>query len=117
MVAIASHQGIRLAAALLLAAATASAASDAADVSDADALALTQKHCVICHARKPAHASFDAPPKNVVLETIDELRAWAPKMQEQVVQDRNMPVGSEMTDEERAMLARWIERQGSWKPR
>ena len=52
-----------------------------------------------------------------VLETIDELRAWSLKMFEQVVQDRNMPIGSEMSDDERAMLARWIERQGSWKPR
>jgi uncharacterized membrane protein len=117
VVAIASYRGIGVAAALLLAAATASAVTDRADVSDADALALTQKHCVMCHARKPAHPSFDAPPKNVVLETIDELRAWAPKMLEQVVQDRNMPIGNEMSDEERAMLARWTERQGSWTPR
>jgi uncharacterized membrane protein len=119
VVAIVWHRGICVAAALLLllTAATASAAADPADVSDADALALTQKHCVMCHARKPTHPSFDAPPKTVVLETIDELRAWAPKMLEQVVQDRNMPIGSEMTDDARAMLARWIERQGSWKPR
>ena len=99
---------------MLLAVAAAAAAADVLEVSDADALALTQKHCVMCHARKPAHPSFDAPPKNVVLETIDELRAWAPKMQEQVVEDRNMPIGSEMSDDERALLARWIERQG-WK--
>jgi uncharacterized membrane protein len=117
VVAIAWFRQTAVAAALLLAAATASAGPDAADVSDADALALTQRHCVMCHARKPAHPSFDAPPKTVVLETIDELRAWSLKMFEQVVQDRNMPIGSEMTEEERAMLARWIERQGSWKPR
>jgi uncharacterized membrane protein len=108
--AIASFLAAAVAATLLLA-----GASEAADVSDADALALTQKHCVMCHARKPTHASFDAPPKNVVLETIDELKAWAPKMQEQVVEDRNMPIGSEMTEDERATLARWIERQGPWK--
>ena len=115
MAAIALHSAVGAAAALFLAAAT--AAADADDVSDADILVLTQKHCVMCHARKPTHPSFDAPPKNVVLETIDELRAWAPKMLEQVVQDRNMPIGGEMTDDERATLARWIERQGSWKPR
>jgi len=113
--AIAKLHGTAAAAALLLVATAAAAATDAAEVSDADALALTQKHCVMCHARKPTHASFDAPPKNVVLETIDELRAWAPKMQEQVVEDRNMPIGSEMTEDERALLARWIERQGPWK--
>jgi uncharacterized membrane protein len=51
----------------------------------------------------------------VTLETIDELRAWSLKMLEQVVQDRNMPIGDDMTEDERATLARWIERQGSWK--
>jgi uncharacterized membrane protein len=81
-----------VAATVLLAAATASGGPEAAEVSDADVLALTQQHCVMCHAAKPTHPSFDAPPKHVVLETIDELRAWAAKMLEQVVQDRNMPI-------------------------
>ena len=47
----------------------------------------------------------------MVLETIGDLKAWAPKILEQVVWDRNMPVGNEtgMTEEERALLARWIE--------
>ena len=41
----------------------------------------------------------------------EDLKAWAPKILEQVVWDRNMPVGNEsgMTEEERALLARWIE--------
>jgi uncharacterized membrane protein len=95
--------------ALLLAAATSFA--NPGEVSDADALAITRQHCVMCHARKPTHPSFDAPPKNVTLETIDELRAWSAKMLEQVVQDRNMPIGDDMTEDERARLARWIERQ------
>ncbi len=83
----------------------------AADVSDAQVMAIVQKHCTMCHARKPTHPSFDAPPKEVVLETADELRAWAAKVMEQVVLNRNMPVGLEtgMTEDERATLARWIE--------
>jgi uncharacterized membrane protein len=101
------------AAASLLAAATASATPDvhAGDFLDADAVAITRKHCVMCHAQKPSHPSFDAPPKQVVLETIEELKAWAPKILEQVVWDRNMPVGNDtgMTEEERVLLARWIE--------
>jgi uncharacterized membrane protein len=82
----------------------------AADISDADALAITQKHCVMCHARQPTHPSFEVPPKGVVLETADDLRAWAAKIVEQVVEDRNMPVGTdtEMTDDERDALARWV---------
>ena len=63
----------------------------AADVSDTDAMAIMRRHCVMCHARKPTHPSFDALPKNVTLETIDELRACAVKVVEQVVLDRNMP--------------------------
>ena len=37
--------------------------------------------------------------------------AWAVKVVEQVVLDRNMPVGNEtdMTEAERAALARWAE--------
>ena len=100
------------AAAALLAAAT-SVATDvhAGDVLDGDVLAVTRKHCVMCHARAPSHPSFDVPPKQVVLESIEELKAWAPKILEQVVWDRNMPIGNDtgMTEAERALLERWIE--------
>jgi uncharacterized membrane protein len=46
-----------------------------------------------------------------VLESIGELKAWAPKILEQVVWDRNMPIGNDtgMTEEERGLLERWIE--------
>jgi uncharacterized membrane protein len=101
-----------LAGVALLLTATAVLDAVAAEVSDAQVLAITRTHCVMCHARKPTHPSFDAAPKGVVLETIDELRAWSRKMLEQVVLDRNMPIGADMTEEERATLARWIERQG-----
>ena len=50
----------------------------AGDVSDAEVTAITRKHCVMCHAQKPSHPSFNAPPKQVVLETIEEFRAWGP---------------------------------------
>jgi uncharacterized membrane protein len=100
-----------MAAALPVWASAASWDAEAAEVSDADALAITQKHCVMCHARKPTHPSFDAPPKGVALETVDDLKAWAVKIVEQVVEDRNMPVGSDtgMTEEEREALAQWAQ--------
>ena len=104
---------LRAWAAAALLAATTSVASDvhAGDVLDGDVLAVTRKHCVMCHARAPSHPSFDAPPKQVVLESIEELKAWARKILEQVVGDRNMPIGNDtgMTEEERALLERWIE--------
>jgi uncharacterized membrane protein len=83
--------------------------TEAAEVTDTQIMAIMQKHCVMCHAKKPSHPSFDVPPKDVSLETIEEVKAWAVKIVEQVVLDRNMPVGtdSEMTEEERLALAQW----------
>ncbi len=82
-----------------------------ADVGDAQVKSIVQRHCVACHARRPTHPSFDKPPKGVALESVDDLKAWAANIQQQVVEDRNMPIGNDtgMTEEERTTLARWIE--------
>ncbi len=84
------------------------AAAQSAQVSDADAQALVQAHCVMCHARKPAHPSFSEPPANVTLETIEEVKRFAPAIMLQVVVNKAMPVGNEMTDAERERLAQWL---------
>src|SRR5262249_49635592 len=90
--------------------ALAGSAPRAADVTDAEVLAITQKHCVMCHARMPTHEAFTKPPRNVVLETVDDLAKFAPKVLEQAVEDRTMPLGdaNNITDEEREALRRWI---------
>ena len=79
-------------------------------VSDADALAITRKHCVMCHAREPAHSAFAEPPKGVVLETVAQLRQFAPSILEQTVVTRAMPMGIDtgMTESERNKLRDWI---------
>jgi uncharacterized membrane protein len=81
----------------------------AAEVSDAQALAIVQKHCGPCHARKPTHSAFDKAPKDVVLETSADLKKNAARVLEQV-EDRTMPLGNEtdMTDEDRETLGRWV---------
>lgn len=77
-------------------------------VSDADALALTRKHCTMCHAAKPTHESFQEAPKGVMLENTDELRKYAPLIVTQL-QNKAMPLGNQsaMTDDERAKLVQW----------
>ena len=82
----------------------------AADVTDADVLAIVQKHCVPCHAREPQHPAFDKPPRDIVLETIGELKRYAAKVREQAVESEAMPLGNQtdMTEAERAALGRWI---------
>jgi uncharacterized membrane protein len=88
-------------------------APGSAVVSDADVLALTAKHCTMCHARKPTHESFQEAPKNVTLESIGEIRKYAPLILTQTVQNKAMPLGNQtaMTDEERARLGQWIAAQ------
>ncbi len=79
-------------------------------MSDADILALSQKHCVSCHARKPTHESFQEAPKNVTLETVADIKRFAPMVLSQTVQNKAMPLGNQtvMTDTERDRLGQWI---------
>ena len=86
------------------------AAGEGGLVSDANALAIAQKHCVACHAARPSHESFTEAPKNVTLETIAQMKKNAPLIDVQTVQNKAMPLGNEtaMTDEERDALGRWI---------
>src|SRR5262245_52611862 len=80
---------------------------------DADALALMQKHCVMCHAVKPAHESFQEAPKNIALEAVADIKKHAATIYAQTVQTKAMPLGNQtgMTDEERATLGRWLKNQ------
>ena len=81
-----------------------------AGISDAEALAIVQKHCVMCHAVKPVHENFQEAPKNVTLETIAELRKHAAAVYTQTVQTKAMPLGNQtaMTDDERSALGDWL---------
>jgi len=83
------------------------------DVSDVEVMAIVQKHCVSCHAAKPKNEGFDAPPKDVVLENIDQLRRHSKQVVQFSVQTRAMPLGNEtgMTDAERSQLGAWIDAQ------
>lgn len=83
------------------------------DVSDVEVMAIVQKHCVACHAANPKNEGFDAPPKDVVLENIDQLRRHSKQVVQFSVQTRAMPLGNEtgMTDEERSQLGAWINDQ------
>jgi uncharacterized membrane protein len=99
-------------AAIWLTAPRAPAAGGAA-VSDADVLALTARHCTMCHARKPTHESFQEAPKNVTLESVGEIRKYAPLILTQTVQNKAMPLGNQtaMTEDERAKIGAWIAAQ------
>lgn len=83
---------------------------DADPVTFAEAYDIVARHCVSCHAAKPSDENLDKPPKDVAFDTAEQIRDQAPKIRAVAVLTRTMPVGNEteMTDEERRTLGRWI---------
>ena len=69
-----------------------------------------QARCVACQATRPTQEGFAAPPKGVVLETPQEIRARAAAIYQQAAASRVMPPGNmtHITDAERGMIARWF---------
>jgi len=69
-----------------------------------------QARCAPCHAARPTQEGFSAPPKGVVLETADEIRARATAINQQAWISRVMPPGNltHITDDERRTIARWF---------
>ena len=82
-------------------------------VSDVEVLGITDAHCVSCHAQVPTHPAFKTAPKNIVLETVDDLRRYADLVDLHTVRTRTMPLGNltGMTDAERARLGAWLAAQ------
>ncbi len=70
---------------------------------------IVQMRCVPCHAARPTQAGFSAAPNGVVLQTLDQLLAHLPEVQQQLAA-RTMPLGNltGMTDQERAAMLMWI---------
>lgn len=78
---------------------------------------ILQARCMSCHAAQPTQPGFAQPPGGIVLDRPDKVVALAPKIQQQVVLAKVMPPGNltGMTDDERAVIARWIA-QGAKAP-
>jgi uncharacterized membrane protein len=79
-------------------------------VSDGEALAIVGKHCIMCHASKPSHEGFDAPPKGVVLTGVDDILRNRAQILIQAVNGTAMPLGNEtgITPEERQKLGAFL---------
>ena len=82
-------------------------------VSDVEVMTIVRKHCTSCHAANPKNEAFDAPPKNIVLENIDQLGRHGTQVARFAVQTRAMPLGNEtgMTEDERLKLGAWLYNQ------
>ncbi|MGE0744745.1 MAG: urate hydroxylase PuuD, partial [Rhodospirillales bacterium] len=91
-----------------------SAATDMPAVAFADVQDIVAKRCVMCHADRPANPAFDAAPKNVKLETPEQIRRFRDRIWSSAVASNAMPLGNAtgMTPEERETVEAWI-RQGA----
>jgi uncharacterized membrane protein len=76
----------------------------------ADAVAVVQTRCSMCHSPEPAWEGIGEAPKGVLLDTPEHIAAFAPAIRMQAVLTHAMPPNNltEMTPAERAILARWL---------
>jgi uncharacterized membrane protein len=75
----------------------------------AEVQAIVARRCVACHAEHPTQEGFAVAPKNVMLDSPEQIRTQAAKIYEQAVATRAMPIGNltGMTDAERATVSAW----------
>ena len=68
------------------------------------------QRCAPCHSSAPTMAGLPAAPQGVVLDTPDQIRTQAERIQAVAVLSETMPLGNltGMTPQERALLGRWI---------
>ncbi|MBL4610432.1 MAG: urate hydroxylase PuuD [Pseudomonas sp.] len=87
-----------------------SQAENVARVDDEVVAILVETHCQACHADKPAHPAFQAPPAGIVLGTLEQLREHADQVYQATVATEYMPLGNTtgITREERDMLGAWL---------
>ena len=86
--------------------------ADSGGVSDEWIMTMIRRHCAMCHSENPSHTTLlgQQPPKGVVLESIEDVRRFAPRIMDMVVKKKFMPFGNEtaMTEADRVKFGQWI---------
>ena len=90
---------------------------DGPPVAFAEVKAVVLQRCVACHSAAPTFEDIDQAPLGVKFDTPDQIAANAVRIKAQAVISRIMPPGNatEMTDEERDLIARWVNQGGRLK--
>ncbi len=72
--------------------------------------AILTERCATCHSATPSDDVFTIAPLGMMLDTLDEMQQWAPRIKARSVDTIDMPFLNKtgMTDEERATIAAWI---------
>jgi uncharacterized membrane protein len=82
-----------------------------------DARHVIDRRCAACHSLQPADSSFGAAPAGVAFDLPAQIQAHTARIRERAVVTRTMPPANKthITEQERAILGRWIE-QGARIP-
>jgi uncharacterized membrane protein len=67
-------------------------------VTEGEVRTILARHCVMCHSPRPSHEGFDAPPKGVVLVSLDDLVHNKAQVVAQAVHGDAMPLGNDGDD-------------------
>ena len=69
-----------------------------------------QERCAVCHSAKPTSPLFSAAPAGVMLDTPEQIRQNAARIQAQAITTQIMPLGNitQMTQQERDLIGAWI---------
>jgi uncharacterized membrane protein len=96
------------------AAAAPAAAAPSREVTFADAHAVIDKRCTVCHSASPADRSFGPAPAGVSFDTPAQIRAFADRIRVRAVETRTMPPANKtwITPDEREVLREWMESGG-----
>lgn len=102
---------IRIGSASASSAAVTSGAAVTGPVTFADVRHIIDRRCGACHSAHPGDMTFaGVAPLGVMFDTPEQILSRAPRIYERAVVTKTMPLGNKtnMTDEERAILGRWI---------
>jgi uncharacterized membrane protein len=80
-------------------------------VSFADARHVIDRRCAVCHSAQPADLTFGVAPAGVMFDTPEQIATRLLRIRERAIVTRTMPPANKtnITDAERALLARWID--------
>ena len=72
--------------------------------SDAEVLAIISARCAVCHSAAPARPGWVAPPKGIVYDSINAIRAQVGSIYQQSVATKIIAIGNleSITDDEQA---------------
>ena len=76
---------------------------------------MIDQRCLTCHSSRPTDSQFTVAPAGVMFDTPGQIKARADRILERAVISKTMPFGNKtgITDEERALLGRWVEQGAS----